>query len=102
MKTYECQSWDDFIATLRLQEGRQVGTPTYRGHRELEWKLSSLWERHLERMKGDHSDDRKVDPKQVFPKIRDGYLSAFKHFAVGLPGLRTGGIDDVTYGGQLT
>lgn len=88
---FKCNDWEDFIAKLRKRVGRLGGQRIYRGHANLEWKLSSRWERWLLQLKGGDANRNVADlfGPGAFKAIRDQYLQRFKDLAVGLPGLRT-------------
>ena len=47
----ECETWDEFIAELRIGEGRYIGGHIYRGHGNADWNLASEFERWLGQMK---------------------------------------------------
>lgn len=97
IKVIPCPSWEHFIFVARNREpGRMVGGRLYRGHADPSWKLSSLFERWMERW-------RLSDPTrnirtlfgphgpEAFQRV---YLERFKDAATGMPGLQTEGFSD--------
>lgn len=90
--TLHCPSWEHFIKLARNDEaGRVAGSRIYRGQADPSWKLASKFERWLEQKRGG-------DPtKSVRPlfgphgpeAFEAGYLTTFKAYAVGLPGVFT-------------
>ncbi|HBP88820.1 MAG TPA: hypothetical protein DD706_14115 [Nitrospiraceae bacterium] len=83
----ECETWDDFIAELRIDEGRYIGGHIYRGHGNADWNLASEFERWLGRQKKGNPE-RKISEmfsEGALEKFRIRYLSPFMHFARRLP-----------------
>lgn len=97
VKVFKCQTWEDFSTQIRSGKGKLIGSRIYRGHARLEWKLSSIFERWLLRLKGGdpNRNVRKLfsSPK-AFDRYRDSYLERFKDFATGLPELETKSLSD--------
>lgn len=89
VRKYECDRWEDFISQVR--EMRVIGNRIFRGHRDPAWKLSSLWERFLLRLKGrDRSRNvRDLFSSRAYEAIRGGYLARFRELAVGLHGVES-------------
>jgi hypothetical protein len=87
VRTQILKSWDDFISQVR--ENEFVGPRIFRGHREPSWKLSSIWERLLDRQRGGDSTRsvREYFADGAFEAWRDSYIEKFKDLAIGLPGL---------------
>src|SRR5262245_53711486 len=72
----ECKNWEDFTLKVRREK---VTNRIYRGHRDPDFKLSSTWERTIE---------------LVSSRI---YLERFKENAIGIPGFRSEGLDDLDW-----
>ena len=83
----ECETWDDFISEMRIDEGRYVGGHIYRGHGSIGWDLASVFERWLGRMKQDDPERnvRELFSEGALEKFRTEYLRPFKQFARRLP-----------------
>lgn len=94
VRIYPCGTWDEFISEVR--KIRFAGGRLFRGHRDPSWKLSSVWERSLDRMRGgDQSRDvRKIFAEGAYEIIRDGYLGRFRDLSVGLPGFQSSGLTE--------
>jgi hypothetical protein len=91
IKTYECDQWDDFIVAQRRVVGRFVGGYIFRGHAQVEWRLSSPFERWLHRMKGGKEDRnvRELFSDGAYERFQEGNLDAFIDLATGLPNTDT-------------
>jgi len=83
----ECETWDDFIAEMRIDEGRYIGGHIYRGHGNVGWNLASVFERWLGRMKQGNPERnvRELFSEGALEKFRTLYLRPFMHFARRLP-----------------
>ena len=94
VRRFELKSWDDFIAQVRVNHF--AADRVFRGHRDPTWKLSSVWERWLDRMKGGDSERnvRSLFSPGAFERIRDGYLPRFMDLAIGLPDVDTRGLGE--------
>ncbi len=91
-RVYQCESWDDFIAKLRITTGRRPVGLLYRGQRlNPKWKLSSQWERSRAAVRADDSvrNARDFDHNRVLDKICEEYRRRFINLAKGTPGLRS-------------
>ncbi len=91
VSVFPCQSWDHFVGELRMAEGKLIYPRIYRGHAALEWKLSSIFERLLWRLKGGNPNRnvRELFSPGAFEKFRTLYLRPFMETATGLPGLKS-------------
>lgn len=96
VRIFKCDTWEDFIAGVRKGEGKLVYGYIYRGHANIEWKLSSIFERWLWRMKGGKPDRnvRELFSPGAFDKIRKMYLERFKEIATGVSGLQSGSLTE--------
>jgi len=97
VKITECDTWDDFIAEMRIDEGRYVGGHIYRGHGNADWKLSSVFERWLGGMKQDNPERniRDLFSEGALEKFRTQYLKPFMHYAHRLPDIELPPKEDV-------
>lgn len=95
VRIYECDTWDDFIVAQRRTVGRYVGGYFFRGHAELEWRLSSPFERWLQRMKGgdENRNVRALFAEGAYEKYQEGKLNHFIDLATGLPNIDTRGLE---------
>ena len=93
----ECETWDDFIAEMRIDEGRYIGGYIYRGHGSVDWDLASVFERWLGRMKQGNPERnvRELFSEGAFEKFRTLYLSPFMHFARRLPDVQLPPKEDI-------
>ena len=48
--TVMCDSWEEFVADLQTSVAHKASQYVYRGHSDSDWKLSSVFERWLERV----------------------------------------------------
>lgn len=73
-----CDSWDDFISAMR--SSKPGSDRLYRGQASRDWKLSSEFERRMEKV---------ADPPDAerLRTIYAGHLSAFQELAAGLLGV---------------
>ena len=91
VRVTRCDSWDEFISELRPSP---TGEPDYfriyRGHAEPCWKLSSTWERDLERFR---KSDRPFSRHKIYQgnggyeEKRDRGLDLLKQLARTMPGI---------------
>ncbi|MBI4388275.1 MAG: FRG domain-containing protein [Candidatus Omnitrophica bacterium] len=92
VRVIKCKNWEEFILHARNTEaGRKIGDRFYRGHANVTWKLSSLFERQLLTWKG---NDPQRDIKTIFGGgayvfSRDNYLKRFQEASIGVPSLQT-------------
>ena len=97
IRVLECPTWEHFIQLARNDgEGRKAGGRIYRGHADVNWKLSSKFERWLDRWRG-YDPDRSV--RLIFgppgpEAIEARYLQRFKDAATGIPHLLTADFTD--------
>jgi len=94
VRLYQCETWDDFIASQREKVGRFVGGHIFRGHANVDWMLSSQFERWLHRLRG---EDESRSVSTVFhgrEEFTKGRLKLFRHLATGLPGTDTSSLGD--------
>ncbi len=93
-RVYQCETWEDFAVEVR--KTRFAGWRIFRGQRSVQWKLSSRWERWLQRLKGDdpRRNLRDLFAPEAYERIRDSYLERFKDYAIGLPGFRSSTLAD--------
>jgi hypothetical protein len=91
---HKCDSWDEF--TTKIRANPTVFQRIFRGQRDVNWKLSSRWERWLLRQKGGDSDRdvRELFSEGAYERIRDRYLERFKEYAVGLPTFNSAALSD--------
>ncbi len=89
VRIFKCDTWEDFIAEVREGVGKLIYGYIYRGHANIEWKLSSIFERWLWRMKGGRPDRnvRELFSPGAFDKIRKLHFERFKEIVISLPGL---------------
>jgi hypothetical protein len=80
IRIQRCNSWEQYISEVRKQHNF---TCIFRGQRDVNWKLTSPWERYLLKMKGEET--------------RDNYLHRFKEIAIGLPGLQSKDLSDIDW-----
>jgi hypothetical protein len=94
VRHYPCTIWEEFISEVR--KVRFVGLHIYRGQRDPAWKLSSNWERWLDRLRGGNQNRnvREIFERGDYEPIRDSYLWRFKEHAIGLPGFVSEGLDE--------
>lgn len=94
VRIFECDTWDDFIVAQRRMQGRFVGGYFFRGHAKLEWRLSSPFERWLQRMKGGDEDRnvRALFSEGAYEKFQEGPLTHFIDLATGLPNIDIRGL----------
>jgi hypothetical protein len=85
VRVHKCGSWNEFASEVRIT--RFAGWRVFRGQRDVKWKLSSMWERWLLRLKGGDPNRsvRDLFSEGAYEKIRDSYLDRFKDYAIGLP-----------------
>ena len=78
----ECETWDDFIAEMRIDEGRYIGGYIYRGHGSIDWDLASVFEHWLSRMKQGNPERniRELFSEGALEKFRT-HLNRFMYFA---------------------
>lgn len=93
----ECETWDDFIAELRIDVGRFGGGHVYRGHGNADWPLASVFERWLGRMKQGNPERniRDLFSEGALEKFRTLYLRPFMHFARRLPDVQLPPEEDI-------
>ncbi len=91
-RVFQCETWDDFIIAQRRRQGRFAFDHFFRGHARVDWRLSSLLERWLQRMK-DGDDTRNVKDlfasEAAYKDMLFGQVERFKRLATGLPGTDT-------------
>ena len=88
VRVTQCESWDDFIHALRAMKKKPHSRRIYRGHALPDWKLSSTWERHLDRRQKRHSTLRireTFDSIADYRRQRDKWLNTFKRLATSMP-----------------
>lgn len=79
-----CKSWDEFIQELRPTPAKGYGQRIFRGHADPDWKLSSTWERKLNRF-GYPSRSATYGSRTEYESHRDRPLNQFKHLARTMP-----------------
>jgi hypothetical protein len=91
VRRYECSDWQDFRAKLQVLEGRLIYPKIYRGHGNLDWLISSLYERWVSRLKGNNPERNlnELLTEGSRESIQGDYLRLFRKFAVGIPALQT-------------
>jgi len=95
--TTKCDTWDDFISEMRIDEGRYIGDHIYRGHGSLSWKLASVFERWIDGLKQGNPEQIISDLFSVgaLEKFRNLYLKPFMYFAQRIPGEQLPDKDDI-------
>ncbi len=93
----ECETWDDFITEMRIDDGRFIGAHIYRGHGSAGWNLASAFERWLGRRKQGNPERnvRELFSEGAFDKFRTRYLGPFMHFARRLPDIQLPPKEDI-------
>jgi hypothetical protein len=77
-----CGNWDEFVGAIRTRpQGPEAQGRIFRGQSDLNWQLSSLWERFL-------ADKRANADATPVGRLSDHKLRLFQDYAVGLPDLR--------------
>jgi hypothetical protein len=94
VRVYSCGTWDEFVHKVRAN--RFVASRIFRGQRDEIWKLASVWERFLDRMRGfdPTRDVTKLFAEGAQGKIRDAYLGRFKDYVIGLPGIDSRALEE--------
>jgi FRG domain-containing protein len=86
-----CASWEEFQTAVPDNAKVSQGLRIYRGQRDPEWLLQSIFERFLgwisAKDKNPNNDVRDLYGSDLFDKMLDRYLSDFKKNASKLPGL---------------
>jgi hypothetical protein len=95
----EINKWDDFPKFLK-REPIGASHYLYRGQREIDWKLQSVWERWLSQPCPIGSDptipirSNRELWSDSYQNILSEYLDRFKEAAIGIPGLDTKGLSE--------
>lgn len=94
VRRHICSDWDDFVRQIRID--RFAANRLFRGQRDINWELSSAWERSLNRMR---SRDKSRNIREVFANgaydvFRDGYRERFKEHSIGLPSIQSANLSE--------
>lgn len=94
VRVIKCSKWDEFISEVRkTRTGMDIRI--FRGQRDVAWKLTSHWERHLLRLRGKgDATRRELVPSGSYEQSRDDYLRQFKQICAGLPHIRSKELTD--------
>lgn len=87
VRVTSCDSWDDFIQALRITKKEPSSPRIYRGHADPDWKLSSTWERYLEKLDElvDGPRRRRFFNPERYSQNRNQWLRRFTQLTTTMP-----------------
>ena len=88
-----CESWADFADKVRFTD-RPFIRRVFRGQADVDWTLSSRWERYRRVQRGIPEDDRAQEGLRESPV---DFLDRFKDSFAGTPGVQTTGLTEVDW-----